>query len=159
MTAASGQPGEGPQNDGGPGPTYPAYDPAYGTPGYPAYGPPPGPPAGFQPPAPYPPPGQYGPPPGPVPGYPPAPGPYPYPYPYPLHPAAPPTTNTLAILSLVASIVGLACFVTSVVGIVLGGVAIFQIRRTRQDGYGLAVAGIVLGIITLVMYLVFITVA
>lgn len=168
-------------------PPYPAYEqpayPAYSPPAYPAYEQPAGPPPEFGP-APYPPAGQYGqpqpdvfapvpPPPSgyrpPPPGYSPAPPPYgggfpgvSYPGAYDYrggHPAALPTTNTLAILSLVASVLGLACVVSSVAGIVLGGCAINQIRRTRQEGYGLAVAGIVLGIATLVIYLVFLTFA
>jgi len=34
---------------------------------------------------------------------------------------------------------------------VLGGIALSQIKRTRQEGYGLAVAGIVIGIAALVV--------
>jgi hypothetical protein len=37
---------------------------------------------------------------------------------------------------------------------VLGTIALDQIKRTRQDGYGLAVAGIVIGIATLVVTLI-----
>ncbi|MGV7796039.1 DUF4190 domain-containing protein, partial [Mycobacterium kansasii] len=46
------------------------------------------------------------------------------------------------------------CCVGSIVAIVLGAVAINQIKRTQQDGYGLAVAGIVIGIATLVVSLI-----
>ncbi|BBZ12822.1 DUF4190 domain-containing protein [Mycobacterium branderi] len=66
-----------------------------------------------------------------------------------------PGTNTLAIASLVASLVGLLCGVGSIVGIVLGTVAVNQIKQTRQQGYGLAVTGIVVGIGTLVVGIVF----
>ena len=59
-------------------------------------------------------------------------------------------TNGLAIASLISSFAGLICCVGSIVAIVLGTVALDQIKRTRQDGYGLAVAGIVVGIVTLV---------
>ena len=48
-------------------------------------------------------------------------------------------TNTLAILSLVAA------FVASFVGVVLGIVALLQIRRSGEAGRGLAIAAIVIG--------------
>ncbi|GBE64310.1 hypothetical protein MFM001_07720 [Mycobacterium sp. MFM001] len=66
-----------------------------------------------------------------------------------------PGTNTLAIASLVASLIGLLCGIGSIVGIVLGTVAVNQIKQTREQGYGLAVAGIVVGIATLVVSLIF----
>jgi hypothetical protein len=163
-----------------PGSDYPP--PAYQPPGYsagppadyPAPYPPPMPPGYQQPPVPpYPPPPGYGPPP---PGYgPPAyPGGY-YPrpdYPMPDYPRpdypmpdyqggygpSGPTqlgTSGLAIASLVSSITGLlCCFIGSIVGIVLGVVALGQIKQTRQGGYGMAVAGIVIGIGTLLVGLV-----
>jgi hypothetical protein len=80
-----------------------------------------------------PPPPQYGPPPGygqapygPPPGY----G-YPPPYPRP--------TNQLAIVSLVLA------FVFAPAGLILGIVARKQIRRTGEEGAGLALAGIIVG--------------
>ena len=48
-------------------------------------------------------------------------------------------TNTLAILSLVAA------FVASFVGVVLGIVALLQIRRSGEAGRGLAIAAIIIG--------------
>ena len=178
MTAASGDPGEKPQNEGRQppaggheappieqAPAYGGYDipPAYP---YPAPGafPPPGqaapgyPPAGeFTP--------QYGgypPPPPPPPGYAPAPEygmAYPAGYGYP--PGYPPQTGTnkLAIGSIVASVIGLLCGIGSIVGIVLGAVAINQIKRSREDGYGLAVAGIVIGVASLVFSIIWMTYA
>jgi Domain of unknown function (DUF4190) len=101
-------------------PAAPAGQPGYGPPpGYgqqPSYGPPPG--YGQQPP--------YGSPPGygPPPGYPPA-------YARP--------TNTLAVLALVMA------FVFAPAGLILGIVARKQIRRTGEDGAGLALAGIICG--------------
>ncbi len=132
----------------------------------PAY-PPPGPtdhPAGYPPSYPPPPgyeqaPGYGGPP------YPMAPPPYGahgypgyYPPPdyqggYPTQTAVP-GTNALAIASLIASFTGLLCCIGSIVAIVLGAIALDQIKRTRQEGFGLAVAGIVIGIATLVVTLV-----
>ncbi|SPM38921.1 hypothetical protein MNAB215_1102, partial [Mycobacterium numidiamassiliense] len=97
-----------------------------------------------QPPSyPPPPPGGYPPPPGP--GYPPPPGPgYP-----PSQPAS--GTNTFAIVSLVASLLGWICVgVGSVVGVVFGFLALNQIKQTGQSGRGLAIAGIVIGIISIV---------
>ncbi len=53
-----------------------------------------------------------------------------------------------------ASVVGLLCGVGSIIGIVLGVVALNQIKQTRQGGYGLAVAGIVVGVASLVISLI-----
>jgi hypothetical protein len=90
----------------------------------PAAPPPPGPgyyaPPGYGPPPGYPPPG-YGPP-----GY----GPPVF---------YRPPTNTTAILALVFA------FVFAPVGVVLGVMARKQIRLTREEGDGLALAGIIVG--------------
>ncbi|OBI50898.1 hypothetical protein A5707_00970 [Mycobacterium kyorinense] len=117
-------------------PPYPPMPPQYG-----------GPPAGYSPG--YPPPG--GGPAGPPPPW--------YPDPYdPYRAAAPTGTNPLAIASLVASIVGfplfLMCYIGVggwIAGIVLGIVALGQIKQTQQNGYGLAVAGIAVGAVALVL--------
>jgi Domain of unknown function (DUF4190) len=59
---------------------------------------------------------------------------------------APVGTNGMAIGSLVSSIVGfLCCQIGAVVGIILGIVALNQIKQTNQDGRGVAIAGIVIG--------------
>jgi Domain of unknown function (DUF4190) len=63
-------------------------------------------------------------------------------------------TNPLAIASLVAAFTGLLCCIGSVVAMVLGAIALDQIKRTRQEGFGLAVAGIVIGVASLVVTLV-----
>lgn len=149
MTAASGDSGEKPDSGDFPPPSgaqeAPPIEqiPAYG--GYPP--PPPG----------YPAPGQFPPPPYPGGAYPPPPPGYPSPPPYPGGygmPAPQAGTNSLAIFSLVASLIGLLCGVGSVIGIVLGAVALNQIKRNRQGGYGLAVAGIVVGVASLIISLV-----
>jgi Domain of unknown function (DUF4190) len=144
--------------------------PAYPPPGYPASYPaqyPPPPPPGYeQPPGYGGPPYQPGPPQfgGPPAGY----GPPAYPggyYPPPDYPARyeggygpqgpiQSGTNALAIASLVTSFTGILCCVGSIAAIVLGATAIGQIKRTRQEGYGLAVAGIVIGVATLVVTLI-----
>ena len=68
-------------------------------------------------------------------------------------------TNKLAIGSIVASVIGLLCGIGSIVGIVLGAVALNQIKRSREGGYGLAVAGIVIGVASLVISIIWMTYA
>ncbi|MDP4962462.1 MAG: DUF4190 domain-containing protein, partial [Mycobacterium sp.] len=99
--------------------------------------------------------------------YPPPPGGYipppEYGAPYPTgygYPSTPPTgTNSMAVFSLVASVVGLLCGIGSIIGIGLGAIAINQIKKTGQGGYGLAVAGIVVGVASLVISVVWMTYA
>jgi len=112
----------------------------------PGYGPPPVyPPPPYGAPSPYPPPG--------------APGPWagaPYGY------AGPPTTNGLAVTSLILGLVGpFTCGVGSVVAIVLGFVAREQIKRSwgRETGSGMATAGIILGFLAAAFWLVLMIVA
>lgn len=62
--------------------------------------------------------------------------------------------NTLAVISLISAFVGLPCCIGSIVAIVVGAIALNQIKRTHQEGYGLAVAGIVIGVATLLVYLI-----
>ena len=57
----------------------------------------------------------------------------------------------MAIGSLVASIVGVCCGIGSIVGIVLGFVAMNQIKQSGENGNGLAIAGIAVGVITLLI--------
>ncbi|ORW31395.1 hypothetical protein AWB91_15725 [Mycobacterium paraense] len=136
--------------------------PPGGRPEQPAWQPPWEPPAADYPPDPYSPPGYqagYPPPPGygpPPPGY----GPPAYPG-YPGGSYGGPDyrvsagTNGMAIGSLIASFAGFfCCVIGSVVAIVLGVVALNQIKQTRQEGYGLAVTGIVIGVGTLVVFLI-----
>jgi hypothetical protein len=63
-------------------------------------------------------------------------------------------TNGMAIASLISSFTGLFCCIGGIAAIVLGTISLDQIKRTRQDGYALAVAGIVIGIATLIVALV-----
>jgi len=179
MTAGSGDPWEKSQNQGQQPPAG-GYEPPpiEHTPAYGGYPPPPPPPAPGYPgypaagdynpqigqqyggPQQYGDPQQYGAP------YPPAPGGYApppeYGAPYPTgygYPAQQTGTNSLAIFSLVASVVGLLCGIGSIIGIVLGALAINQIKKTPQRGYGLAVAGIVVGVASLVISIVWLTYA
>lgn len=59
-------------------------------------------------------------------------------------------TNVMAILSLVFA------FVFSPLGIVFGHVAKGQIRRTGEGGSGLATAGLVLGYIFTILFVVWV---
>lgn len=176
MTAANGDPGERPQNEGQQPPAggqeappiehAPAYGyeipPAPTFPDYQQSG-------GFPPPVQnFPPPAGYGAPlnynqqysggyPPPAPGYPPPQyGGYPAGYPYQQGYPPPPQggTNKLAIGSIVASVLGLLCGIGSIIGIVLGALALNQIKRSREGGYGLAVAGIVIGVAAMAIWIV-----
>ncbi|HZM82095.1 MAG TPA: DUF4190 domain-containing protein [Candidatus Limnocylindrales bacterium] len=89
------------------------------------------------------------------------PPPYAYGYPYQLPP--PRKTNGLAIASLIVSIVGvvgmcgwgpLSVFV-SPVGAILGHVAQRQIKTSGDQGYGMALAGIIVGWIGFVLALAY----
>jgi hypothetical protein len=145
MTLPGGDPGDKPRDQAGEDPHDGTHEPPLteqATP--PAYGPPP-------PHGPVPTPPQYG-------GYPVPEG---YPAPGGYHPAgAPPqhtATNTMAIASLVISVLGLVPYcggILSIVGITLGAVALSQIKETRQKGYGLAVSGMVVGVGTLIVGLI-----
>lgn len=59
-------------------------------------------------------------------------------------------TNPLAIAALVCGIVQFAFPLAFIAAIILGHKARQQIRRTGEEGYGLATAGLVLGYFSLV---------
>jgi hypothetical protein len=88
-----------------------------------------------------------------TPGYP-APG-YGYGGGYPPPPSR--RTNGLAIASLVSSIAGLAtCGIGSIVGVVLGHIAVGQVKRSGEEGRGLAIAGLAVGYGVLALVLLYI---
>ena len=89
----------------------------------------------------------------PAPSYP-APGFY---TPYdPYRPARPVGTNGLAIAALVVSLASLAlCGSTSIVSLILGIIAMRDTKRSGQDGYGLAVAGVILSVLPLLGWLLY----
>lgn len=62
-------------------------------------------------------------------------------------------TNTLAIVSLVASIVGVCCGFLSIAGIVCGVIGRNQIKASNglEKGDGMALAGIIVGSVTLLL--------
>jgi hypothetical protein len=53
-------------------------------------------------------------------------------------------TNVLAIVSLVASILGLG-----LVGVITGHIGLNQIKTTGEQGRGLAIAGLIIGYISI----------
>ncbi len=70
-------------------------------------------------------------------------------------------TNGLAIGALVASLVGLCTCIGSIVGIVLGVMALNQIKERGGEGKGMAQAGIWIGVLAVVgwiLYVVFIVI-
>ncbi|OBK75480.1 DUF4190 domain-containing protein [Mycobacterium sp. 1274761.0] len=101
-------------------------------------------------------------------GYPPLPPPvyppaatYPGYPPYdPYRPGKPLGTNGKAIGALVASLAGLMfCGLPSIAGLILGIIAMRECRRTGQDGYGLALAGTIVGAVVtalIALYLIFV---
>jgi hypothetical protein len=91
-------------------------------------------------------------------------GPYPPPGPGPHHPYGPwqpgpwapyppvRSTNGFAIAALICGLVGLVSYgLGGVLGIVFGIVGLRQIRQDGQAGRGLAIAGIVVGAVTLAL--------
>lgn len=122
-------------------PTYAAAAPAapqYGTPAEPAYAAPQYGAAGAAP--------QY----GAAPGYA-APG-------YGYAGYAPPKTNTLAIISMIASILGFILilpFIGSLAGVIMGHISLGQIKKTGEGGRGMALAGTIVGWIGLAGVIIF----
>lgn len=75
----------------------------------------------------------------------------------PYRPARPPGTNGMAIGSLVCSLVGVfCCGVTCIVGVILGVMAMRETKRTGQDGFGIALAGTIIGGLAVAGFLVYI---
>lgn len=61
-------------------------------------------------------------------------------------------TNLLAILSLVGA------FVFSLAGLILGIIALKQIKQTGEQGRGLALAGIIISSISIVLVIIYVIV-
>ncbi|POM26328.1 hypothetical protein BTM25_07250 [Actinomadura rubteroloni] len=65
-------------------------------------------------------------------------------------------TNGMATASLVCGLIGfVACGLTSILAIIFGHVAQSQIKRTGEGGSGMAVAGLILGYIVSVGWILF----
>jgi len=79
----------------------------------------------------------------------PIPVPTPTPTPY-TAPAAGPArpTNVLSIIALIAA------FVVPLAGIIVGAIALGQIKKTGESGHGLALAGLVLGAVFTLFYVI-----
>jgi hypothetical protein len=67
---------------------------------------------------------------------------------------APQSVNGLAIASLVTSLISL-----QLIGIVLGHIALVQIKKTGQAGRGLALAGVIIGYSTVALVLIIAAIA
>jgi peptidyl-prolyl cis-trans isomerase B (cyclophilin B) len=77
--------------------------------------------------------------------------PYPYPYPpqYPPQPIGPRPTNAMAIASIICA------FVLAPLGIIFGHISLVQIKKSGEEGRGLAIAGLIIGyVITFVSIIV-----
>lgn len=66
-------------------------------------------------------------------------------------------TNGLAIASLITSIAAIVtCYlgiILGIVGVILGVVALNQLKTRQQDGKGIAIAGIILGAVIPVLWI------
>ena len=64
----------------------------------------------------------------------------------------PARTNTLAIVSLVASVLGAFVPGLPLAGIICGHIALGQIKRTGEQGRGMALAGTIIGYAGIVLF-------
>jgi hypothetical protein len=64
-------------------------------------------------------------------------------------------TNGLAIASLACSIFGVFCCLTALPGVVMGHIAMSQIKRSGEDGKGLALAGLIIGYVAMAIVVIF----
>jgi len=62
-------------------------------------------------------------------------------------------TNTLAIVALILGIL------VPIGGVICGPIALSQIKRTGEGGRGLAIAGIIIGAVVILFYIILIIVA
>jgi hypothetical protein len=65
-----------------------------------------------------------------------------------------PKTNTLAIVSLVASLLGLATGFGFLVGIITGHISLSQIKKTGENGRGMALAGTIIGYVGILLAII-----
>ena len=57
-------------------------------------------------------------------------------------------TNVLSIIALIGA------FVIPLAGIIVGAIALGQIKKTGEAGHGLALAGVILGIVFTLFYII-----
>lgn len=55
------------------------------------------------------------------------------------------TTNTFALIGFILSLSSIITLITAIPGLVLGHLALKQIRDTGEDGHGMAVAAVTIG--------------
>lgn len=93
---------------------------------------------------------------------PPQPGQYPQqpmPQGQPMYAPVPPT-NTLAIISMIAAIVGLFTFaILSLAGVIMGHIALNQIKKRAEGGRGMAITGLILGYVGIAFWILFLIIA
>jgi hypothetical protein len=71
----------------------------------------------------------------------------------PYRPAKPLGTSGMAVAALIVSLVSLVfCGLPSIIGLILGIVAMRDTRRSGQDGYGMALAGVIISAIPIVLW-------
>ncbi|WP_394686000.1 DUF4190 domain-containing protein [uncultured Microbacterium sp.] len=73
--------------------------------------------------------------------------------------SAPARTNVLAIISLVASLVGFVLIlpvVGSIAGVITGHISLKQIKDRGERGRGMALAGVIIGYVTLLFVILFV---
>ena len=63
-------------------------------------------------------------------------------------------TNTLAIISLVASLIGLFSGIGFIAGIICGHISLSQIKKTGEEGRGMAVAGLIIGYVGVLLSII-----
>lgn len=80
--------------------------------------------------------------------------------PYPAYPPPkPPGYNGKAIAALITSLAGMVCCgLPSLVGMVLGIIAIRETKRTGQDGHAMAVAAVIVSALVMVGYFLYLLV-
>jgi hypothetical protein len=89
-------------------------------------------------------------------------GPYAPPaYGYGYNPYGYPSTNGMAIASLILSAVGWIVCIGPILGVIFGFIALSQIRQSqgRQAGSGLAKAGIIVGFAVIALFIVLVIVS
>ena len=64
--------------------------------------------------------------------------------------AAGPKTNVMAIISLIASIIGF-----SILGVIFGHIALVQIKQRQEGGHVLAIIGLILGYLGCLGWIIF----
>ncbi|MFB2554720.1 DUF4190 domain-containing protein [Herbiconiux liangxiaofengii] len=66
--------------------------------------------------------------------------------------SAAPVEQKYNVLAIVAFVISLLSF--NVIAIVLGAIALNQIKKTGEKGRGLALAGVIIGAVSIVLYIV-----